>query len=56
MTISVPQCATCKNHISGSKCKAYDFIPVMIITNELDHKKKLPGDNGIRYEEVEDDK
>ena len=36
-------CNSCKNFISGEKCKAFDFIPDMILTGENNHSKPLDG-------------
>lgn len=48
-------CVTCKNHVSGNKCLAFpDGIPNEILKGENDHKKPVDGDNGIRFEPIED--
>ena len=49
-----PQCFTCKHLRAGLKCKAFDFIPNDILEGKHDHTKEYKGDNGIRYEEVDD--
>ena len=37
------------------KCKAFpDGIPEKILTGEHDHTKPFKGDNGIRFEPIED--
>jgi hypothetical protein len=36
-------------------CDAYEErIPVEIITGEHDHTEPFPGDNGIRFEAIQD--
>lgn len=37
-----PVCNYCKNHVNGSKCKAFDYIPDIIFTGVSKHKKPLP--------------
>jgi hypothetical protein len=56
MTLVIPQCLSCKHFIDDKSftCAAFkDAIPNEILTNEHDHKEEFPGDNGIRFEEVE---
>lgn len=46
------QCLWCKHYIRGRKCKAFDWIPDEIISEDHDHRKPFPGDNGIRFEKI----
>jgi hypothetical protein len=47
-------CNNCKNHISGQKCKAFDFIPNLILNGENDHKTPLRGQkNKIVFEPID---
>ena len=55
MTIK-SQCSQCKNHIIKTRCKAFKQIPVAILLNDFDHKKEYPGDDGIRFEALEETK
>ena len=49
---SLPICNTCKNHINGLKCKAFDEIPDSILFGDNDHSKPLSGQkNNIIFEE-----
>ena len=50
--IKAPQCAVCKDYISDLSCEAFDNIPREILINRHNHKKKYPGDNGIRFEKT----
>ena len=59
MIVISPICLGCEhfNTLDNDKlsCKAYpDGIPKEIITSEHDHTKPFKGDNGIRFEPVED--
>lgn len=36
-----PICNTCKNHINGIKCRAFDSIPDEILFGKNDHSKPL---------------
>jgi len=46
------QCNTCSHfHPKTTTCEAYPLgIPVVILTNQVDHRKPLPGDNGVQWE------
>ncbi len=52
-----PQCVSCKYlDFSGKqwKCKAFPRgVPEQIKHNELDHRKQVPGDHGIRWEPLD---
>lgn len=49
-------CNSCKNHILGQKCKAFDFIPDIILNGTNDHKKPLRGQkNKIVFEPIENE-
>lgn len=48
------QCANCKNRIENLQCKAFkDLIPEEIYTGAFDHTNPHSGDNGIRFEPIE---
>ena len=49
--LSSPLCYSCAHWQRGtSMCKAYPKgIPVGILSQELDHREELPGDQGIIY-------
>ena len=53
-----PQCATCKHFrasTDGATCDAFpDGIPRVILLDEHDHTEPYPGDNGIRYEPIDE--
>ena len=50
------QCAECKHLIGNLKCKAFDIIPNEIfVSGKHDHTKPFKGDNGIRFEPIEDE-
>jgi hypothetical protein len=43
-------CVSCI-HKDGAMCAAFpDGIPDAILTNQHDHRKPYPGDNGVRFE------
>lgn len=49
------QCALCVHLKKDLKCEAFPGgIPEKIIVGEHDHKKPFKGDNGIRFEQIED--
>jgi hypothetical protein len=49
------QCIDCSRYEGLNTCEAYpDGIPVEIITGEHDHTEPFPGDNGIRFEAIQD--
>jgi len=53
------QCFGCVNFWYGvpAKCKAFpNGIPDKIIFGEHDHRKPYPGDNGITFEPIEEEK
>jgi|TARA_B100000073_G_C23296962_1_gene396947 hypothetical protein len=50
-------CLDCKHFNLGEwgTCKAYkNGIPFEIVSGELSHIEKLPNDNGIQFEPIED--
>ncbi len=50
-------CDTCKNYIGNSTCKAFpEKIPDEIISGIEDHTTPYPGDNGIQFENKEEEK
>ncbi len=55
-TIQAPQCVECKHFLQpGWRCAAYpQGIPEPILDGEHDHRKPFFGDNGIRFEPVEE--
>jgi len=57
MIVELPQCVGCRHFgHEGWKCKAYpDGIPEPILTGEHDHTEPYPGDNGIRFEAIEEE-
>lgn len=51
-----PPCFDCKHYLEGLKCKAFPAgIPEEILDGENDHRKPYPGDNGILFEQNEED-
>lgn len=49
------QCANCRHYAKGGKCAAFPKgIPDDIRTSKHDHRKPYPGDNGIRFEPLEE--
>ncbi len=54
--LQVSQCAHCRHWREGAKCSAFPRgIPLSILTNDSDHRKPYPGDNGIRFDPVDDE-
>jgi hypothetical protein len=49
-------CDYCNNFISDSKCKAFDRIPDEILVGIEKHETPYPGDNGIMFEPIEENK
>lgn len=48
------QCLKCRHFDLNLTCKAFpDGIPEEIMTGQHDHRNPYPGDQGIRYEPVE---
>ncbi len=60
MTITEWSCLLCK-HLHDVKpnkdarsCDAFpDIIPWCIVTGDCDHRESYPGDNGIRFEPID---
>ena len=51
--LDISQCFHCAHLLGNKKCAAFDDeIPMEIRTNEHDHRKPFPGDNGIRFEKL----
>lgn len=49
------QCPVCKFYIEGLKCKAFPKgIPEEILIGESDHTEPFKGDNGIRFEPIDE--
>ena len=50
------QCLDCKHYLGLWECAAYPGgIPEKIRTAEHDHRDPYPGDNGIRFEPIDDE-
>ena len=51
------QCGTCKHYQGDMRCDAFPYpkrIPQKIVSGLFDHRKPYPGDNGVRWEPVEE--
>ena len=49
------QCDSCINYYGMFKCRAFPKgIPDVISDGEHDHTESFKGDNGIRFEPIED--
>ena len=49
------QCSDCLHYFGEFKCEAFPkSIPRQIYTGEHDHIKEFEGDNGIRFESLEE--
>lgn len=52
----LPQCNNCIHYQGSGYCEAFlAKIPDEIFNNFHDHKKPYPGDNGIQFEEKNDE-
>lgn len=53
ITIGKGICNKCKHvHKGGQTCDAFPRgIPQLILTGKIDHRKPVPDDNGIQFEE-----
>lgn len=50
------QCADCRHYRGSLKCDAFpEHIPEPILLCQHDHREPYPGDNGIRFEPIDDD-
>ncbi len=52
-TVKLAQCYKCRHFLGGERCTAFEMIPDAILNNFHDHRKPYPGDNGIRFEPIE---
>ena len=53
--IEPPACLMCRHLAADWTCSAFpDGIPGPILSGENDHREPFPGDNGIRFEPLED--
>ena len=50
------QCLDCKHYLGFKECAAFAEIPAEILTGEFNHTMPYPGDNGVRFEPVEQTK
>ena len=50
--LDISQCFNCAHLLGNKRCVAFpDEIPMQIRTNEHDHRKSYPGDNGVLFKE-----
>ena len=55
-SVRPPMCMWCKRYRGGLKCEVFpERIPTDILHSKHDHRKPYPGDNGIRFEPVDDE-
>ena len=54
----IPLCFGCVHFHGVNKypfsCEVFDEIPQAILNSEHDHREPYPGDNGIRFEPIQD--
>jgi len=51
---TISQCFDCQHWTGRGRCEAFpNGVPDEILTNEHDHRKAYPGDNGIRFKRLE---
>lgn len=59
MQFPVPMCVMCKNLLEDDellKCRAFpEGIPFEILSSQHDHNLPYPGDNGIRFEPINEE-
>lgn len=49
--VTISQCVSCRHNRLDGTCRAFPArIPMLILTNEHDHRRPYPGDHGIQYE------
>lgn len=49
-TFGTVQCDECRHYIGGNRCKAFDEIPLAVVSGDFDHRNPYPGDRGILFE------
>ena len=53
LTITVPQCHTCKHYNDDLTCAAFpEGVPSAILAGEVAHDTSVMGDHGIQYEKI----